>query len=612
MEENKEKKKNYKNLIIFILLLIFIGSGGYLLFGSKNELDNEYVSKGNKPTYSANDNPAGGNTAEIGKDNDEESLDLTGSPSEDVTPTNEPTKSEPTVEITEVITPTVNVSGTATASPTPEKKPVTVPTKTVTKAPAITLTKVPTKSPVNISGTPVSIHGKLSVSGTKLVDKNRKTFQLKGVSTHGIAWFPGYVNKAAFQNLRDDWGANTVRLAMYTHEYDGYLAGGNKAELEKIVTNGVQYATELGMYVIIDWHTLNGAGSNPFNTLPDAKLFWNKMSKKYASYNNVIYEICNEPNSGASWSSVKGYAEAVIKVIRANDPDAVILIGTPTWCQDVDQAAANPIKGQKNIMYTLHFYAGTHKQWLRDKMVAAINKGLPIFVSEFGITDASGNGKCDIKEANTWIKTLDSYNVSYICWNLANKNESSAMIKSGVSKTSGWTYNDLKEEGQWFVDVLRGRISQDKVGAYKSGTGENIVAPKPSLTPTKSPGSATPTPTKTPVATPTVKPVNKPESFSANGVTLKPENSWEGNCQYAISFQNSDGSPVDDWTIKIQFESAVSVNNGWNCSYSVENNNIIIKPASYNKYLPDGKLSDVGLIIHSEKGFKIKNVTITY
>ncbi|MBQ2053985.1 MAG: glycoside hydrolase family 5 protein, partial [Eubacterium sp.] len=205
------------------------------------------------------------------------------------------------------------------------------------------------------SGTPLENHGKLSIDGTDVVDKNGKKYQLKGVSTHGLAWFPEYVNKDAFQTLRDDWGANLIRLAMYTGESGGYCQDGDKSKLKSLVDDGVEYATELGMYVIIDWHILSD--NNPSINQDEAIAFFDEMSAKYVDYDNVLYEICNEPNGSTSWSDIKEYAEAVIPVIRANDKDAIIIVGTPTWSQDVEIAADDPITGQENIAYTTHFYA---------------------------------------------------------------------------------------------------------------------------------------------------------------------------------------------------------------------------------------------------------------
>ena len=194
---------------------------------------------------------------------------------------------------------------------------------------------------VPVSATPVSEHGALSVSGNSLVDANGRAVQLKGVSTHGLAWFPEYISKEAFKGLRDDWGANAVRLALYTEEYGGYCSNGSKSQLKEKIQEGVQAATDLGMYVIIDWHVLSD--QNPNKHKNDAITFFREMAEKYKNQSNVLYEICNEPNGGTSWTQVKSYAEAVIKEIRAIDANAIILIGTPTWSQDVDIAAKNPI-----------------------------------------------------------------------------------------------------------------------------------------------------------------------------------------------------------------------------------------------------------------------------
>lgn len=155
--------------------------------------------------------------------------------------------------------------------------------------------------------------GRLQVSGTKLTDESGNIIQLRGVSTHGISWFPDYVNYDAFATLRDDWGANVVRIAMYPEEYNGYLSGGDKAALKQIIDNGVNYATDLGMYVIIDWHVLNYA---PSRHTQEACDFFAEMASKYSGHDNVIYEICNEP-VGADWNSnIKPYAETVIGTIR--------------------------------------------------------------------------------------------------------------------------------------------------------------------------------------------------------------------------------------------------------------------------------------------------------
>lgn len=305
-----------------------------------------------------------------------------------------------------------------------------------------------TKTAQAAGAAPVEQHGALHVSGTDLKDSHGAKFQLKGVSTHGIAWFPQYVNKDAFQTLRDNYGINTIRLAMYTNKSEGY-----GPDAVKKVREGVKYATELGMYVIIDWHILNDG--NPNQHKSEAKKFFTKMSKKYGSQKNVIYEICNEPNGNVTWNKqIKPYAKTIIKVIRKHSKNAVIVIGTPTWSQDVDVVAQSPLKG-KNLMYALHFYAGTHKEWNQEKLKTAHKKGLPVIVTEFSICDASGNGALDKASGNQWLRLLDKYNISYTAWSLCNKNESSALIASTCSKTSGWTSGDLSAAGKWYFNKTK-------------------------------------------------------------------------------------------------------------------------------------------------------------
>lgn len=302
---------------------------------------------------------------------------------------------------------------------------------------------------------PYAVHGKLAVTSSGIVDEHGDAFQLKGVSTHGITWFPEYVNLDTFRYLEENWDANVIRLAMYTDTGDayGYCSGGDKDEIEALIDTGVSAATELGMYVIIDWHILNDG--NPNTYLAEAKSFFEKMSKKYAGYGNVIYEIANEPNSGTTWAEVKSYAEEIIGIIRAYAPDAVIIVGTPTWCQDIDSAAADPLDQFSNIIYSVHFYAGTHKETLRSKIQAAIEAGLPVIISEFGLCDASGSGAIDYEQSDAWFDLIGKYNLSYVGWNLSNKAETSSLISSSCSKISGFSDSELSDSGRY----LKGKMT---------------------------------------------------------------------------------------------------------------------------------------------------------
>ena len=300
--------------------------------------------------------------------------------------------------------------------------------------------------------TPYGQHGALHVENGKLTDADGNTVQLYGMSTHGIAWFPQYINYDSFRTLRDDWNTNCIRLAMYTAEYGGYCAGGDKEQLKQLVRDGVSYATELGMYVIVDWHILSDC--DPNQNKDEAIAFFREMSEAFADNDNVLYEICNEPNSGTSWDSIKSYAEEVIPVIREQKPDAVILVGTPTWSQEIDKAAASPLTFD-NVMYTLHFYAGTHKDDLRNRLETCAQNNLPVFVSEFGMCDASGNGANDFDSTTKWLDLLNKYQISFCCWNLANKDESSSVFKAASTALSDWTDEDFNESGRWIREYFR-------------------------------------------------------------------------------------------------------------------------------------------------------------
>ena len=379
---------------------------------------------------------------------------------------------------------------------------------------------------VAYADTPVGRHGKLPVQKVDgyaapiMVDQNGVPTQLRGASTHGMHWFPQYVNQNAFQTLRDDWGINMVRLVCYPRDVGsvGYLTGGDstKQQLDTLIQNGVDYATKLGMYALVDWHV---HAYNPNEYLKEAKIFFTKYATMYKDHDNVLYEICNEP-TGTNWYSGNGkdlytYCSEVIKTIRDIDPDAIIICGTNTWSQDVDQVAAKPMKalGYENIMYTFHFYSATHKENLMEKVRLATKDGTPIFVTEFGICSADGNGSYDTENADRWIALLDELNISFACWSYSNCNEKSAYFKSSCSNAGGdWTADDLTTTGKWLINTCR---------AHEEKENASYPAVSPSAGPTKAP-TVTEKPTTEPTKAPTVTVKPTAEPTKAPTVTVKP------------------------------------------------------------------------------------------
>lgn len=301
--------------------------------------------------------------------------------------------------------------------------------------------------------TPVSQHGQLSVKNGQLVDKSGKGYQLRGMSTHGLTWFPEFVNESAFKTLRDDWNTNVVRLAMYVDEWgNGQCYMGNKSGSLELLEKGVDICIKLDMYVIIDWHVLNPGDPSKYTN--EAKSFFETVSKRYAKYPNVIYEICNEPNGGASWSgNIKPYAEKIIPVIRKNAPNSVIIVGTPTWSQEIDKPLSDPLN-YKNVMYAFHFYAATHAG-LRSNVENCVAQGLPVFVSEFGTCDASGGGANDFNETQKWLSYFDKQGISYCNWSICNKDETCSVLRPGTSANGNWSESNLTENGKWIRNWFR-------------------------------------------------------------------------------------------------------------------------------------------------------------
>lgn len=292
----------------------------------------------------------------------------------------------------------------------------------------------------------VKKHGQLSVKGTQLVDKNQNPIVLRGVSFGWHSMWPRFYNEKAVGWLVKDFKCNVVRAAM------GIEAGEHSYRKEPEFSKNkieavIKGAIKSDIYVIVDWHSHN-------INLNEATAYFDEISKKYGKYPNVIYEVFNEPDN-ETWPEVKAYSEAIIKVIRANDPDNIILVGSPRWDQDVHLPAQDPIKGYDNLMYTMHFYAATHEKWLRDRTDEAIKSGLPIFVSESAGMEASGDGPMNYKAWQEYIDWMEAKKISWITWSISDKDETCSMLKKSAKSEGKWKDKDLKESGLKTRELLR-------------------------------------------------------------------------------------------------------------------------------------------------------------
>ena len=301
-------------------------------------------------------------------------------------------------------------------------------------------------------------NGKLSVSGPDLVNQYGEKVQLFGLSTHGLQWFSKVVNFETICEIQENFGNNVIRFALYTDE-DGYCDGSEskRKKMLETIQKGIEIATDLGLYVIVDWHMVgaeNVLDKNPLTYLEEAKEFFAYMSEYYKDQDNIIYEIMNEPNGSTTWADCKKYANEIIPIIRKNT-DAVILVGNPKWTADLTSVMKSPLTGYTNIMYTYHFYAADHTN--TSQVVKAYDSGFPVFISEFGFMLSSGDGSISETNGEKWKKVLDDRNISYVAWNISNSKGSASIFKYNTSNLSDVSDSNLKEWGVYLKNWYRAK-----------------------------------------------------------------------------------------------------------------------------------------------------------
>ncbi|MFJ2770985.1 glycoside hydrolase family 5 protein [Streptomyces sp. NPDC087300] len=306
------------------------------------------------------------------------------------------------------------------------------------------------------AGSPVAVNGQLKLCDTTLCSAQGKAVQLRGMSSHGTQWYEQCLTDGSLDALAKDWGADVLRVSTYVQE-DGYET--DPAKFTKIAQRVVDQAIERGMYAIIDWHMLSPGDPNANTSL--AKKFFTDMARKYADQPNVFYEIANEP-SGVEWSEIKSYAEEIIPVIRRYDPDGIALVGTRAWSSlgvsegaDEREVVDNPVDAE-NVMYTFHFYAADHDDEYLQTLSRAADE-IPMFVTEFGTQEASGDGGNDFAMSQKYIDLMKRKNISWTNWNYSDDDRSGAVFKPGTCDGDEWSGTGvLKPAGAWVRERVKG------------------------------------------------------------------------------------------------------------------------------------------------------------
>jgi endoglucanase len=301
--------------------------------------------------------------------------------------------------------------------------------------------------PASARTSPVARHGQLSVKGALMLDASAKPVTLRGQAFGWDNWWPQYYNASVVRWLWEDWCVDVVRPAMGIEPDGAFLS--NPAASKQRIEAVIDGAIEAGVYVIVDWHAHN-------LHQPEAVAFFSELAAKYGDKPNVIYEIFNEPEKDETWPQVKEYAAAVIGAIRKHDPDNIVIVGSPEWDQRIDLVAADPLSGQTNVMYSVHFYADTHRDWLRKRTQAAVDAGIPVIVSESSGPQASGQGQNNYTEWKAWIDFMEENHISWLNYSVSDKaGETCSILEPGGNPSGGWTAAELTESGEHVRNVLR-------------------------------------------------------------------------------------------------------------------------------------------------------------
>ncbi len=305
---------------------------------------------------------------------------------------------------------------------------------------------------LSFAKTLVDTHGQLQVKGNQIVGQHGNAVSLAGPSFFwsNTGWgAEKFYTADAVKYFHREWNAGIVRAAIGTFKNGGYISdkAGNLQRAEAIIDAAIAE----GIYVIVDWHSHWAEKEAEV-----ASEFFDYIAKKYNKYPNIIYEIYNEPLDKTSWEGdIKPYANKIIPVIRKHDPDNLIVVGTRTWSQDVDEAAASPLEGYSNIVYTLHFYAGTHKAELRAKAQKALDAGLALMVTEWGTVNANGDGDVDNESVKEWMAFLKKNKLSHCSWSAHDKQEGASIFKPDTRADGKWSDADLTKSGLLVKSIVK-------------------------------------------------------------------------------------------------------------------------------------------------------------
>lgn len=479
-----------------------------------------------------------------------------------------------------------------------------------------------------VAASPVVLHGKLAVKGNRIVDQAGTAVQFKGMSLFWSQWSPQFWNTGAVNELSQGWKSTIVRAAMGV-ESGGYLTN-PQAEKARVKTI-VDAAVSNGIYVIIDWHDHNAIRNKTASAA-----FFKEMAGTYKNCPNVLFEIFNEPEQ-ESWGNIKAYAEEIIGVIRAEGAANIVIVGTPVWSQNVDQAADNPITKYSNVAYTLHYYAASHKQELRNKAQYALDKGVALMVTEFGTCEYTGNGFVDLAESQRWFDFLDANKISWMNWSLFDKDEAASALKPGSSVSGPWGDASLTVSGKFIKEAISGGSPGPFPPSIRiaAPAADAIVAPKSlvdiSVSASDTDGSVVKVEfyagsqkigedTSSPYGLSWTAPsaqgrvILKAIARDSDGLIAEhsisvlvqegsnplpvtfsyTKNDWGSGFTGNLKITNKTNQVISNWTLTFSFAGNQVLTNYWNGTFTQSGKNVTVRPTSWNNAIPVNGSIEVG------------------
>jgi hypothetical protein len=280
------------------------------------------------------------------------------------------------------------------------------------------------------------VYGKLpaiSVQGKNFVNSKGETILFKGLcfSDPDKLEKNGQWNRRYFEEAKN-WGSNVVRFAVHPPRlnergWENYF---------KLMDSGVEWATELGMYVIIDWHSIGNLNTEKWflpiyvTSWNETVKFWKETAKRYKGNNTVaFYELYNEPTSQGgklgelNWATWRPTLEKLIDEINAIDKGKVHLVAGMDWGYFLDEVIANPVN-RKNVGYVTHPYPQKREQpwepkWEKD--FGHVADKYPVMATEFGFMGADERGAhipciADENYGNAILNYFSKKGISYTIW----------------------------------------------------------------------------------------------------------------------------------------------------------------------------------------------------